>query len=103
MDVLADVVGSGSVYALAGFTDKNWLSFVISNAGADQVLFASDCPFDPEKGPAYIRETIKVLDSLDLSQEDRGKICFRNAEKLCWTDSVLRGGGSPRGERGGRR
>lgn len=50
--------------------------------GVDRVLFASDCPFDPEKGPAYIRETIKVLDSLDLSQTDREKLCHGNAEKL---------------------
>ncbi|WP_424139851.1 amidohydrolase family protein [Roseomonas chloroacetimidivorans] len=50
--------------------------------GADKVLFASDCPFDPEKGPGYIRETIAVLESLELSPEDRDKICFRNAEKL---------------------
>jgi len=30
--------------------------------GVDNVLFASDCPFDPEKGTMYIRETIKILD-----------------------------------------
>jgi uncharacterized protein len=50
--------------------------------GADKVLFASDSPFDPEKGPGYIRDTIKVLESIDLSQEDREKICYKNAEKL---------------------
>jgi predicted TIM-barrel fold metal-dependent hydrolase len=50
--------------------------------GADRVLFASDCPFDPERGPGYIRDTIAVLESLSLSLEDREKICFRNAEKL---------------------
>jgi uncharacterized protein len=50
--------------------------------GADKVLFASDCPFDPERGPGYIRDTIAILESLDLSQDDRNKICFQNAEKL---------------------
>jgi aminocarboxymuconate-semialdehyde decarboxylase len=50
--------------------------------GADHVLFASDCPFDKEKGPGYIRDTIKVLDSLSLSDAEREKICWRNAEKL---------------------
>ncbi|MGP0095369.1 MAG: amidohydrolase family protein [Xanthobacteraceae bacterium] len=48
----------------------------------DKVLFASDCPFDPEKGPGYIRETIKVLESIDMPQDVREKISFRNAEKL---------------------
>jgi len=47
--------------------------------GVDRVLFASDCPFDKEKGPGYIRSTIAVLDSLDLAREDREKICYRNA------------------------
>jgi predicted TIM-barrel fold metal-dependent hydrolase len=48
----------------------------------DKVLFASDCPFDPEKGPGYIRETIKVLESIDMPQDVREKISFRNAQKL---------------------
>jgi predicted TIM-barrel fold metal-dependent hydrolase len=50
--------------------------------GADHVLFASDSPFDKEKGPGYIRSTIAVLDSLDLDPVDREKICYRNAQKL---------------------
>ena len=45
-------------------------------------MFASDCPFDKEKGPGYIRDTIKVLNSLGLSPADMEKICFRNAQKL---------------------
>ncbi|WP_027281940.1 amidohydrolase family protein [Roseomonas gilardii] len=48
--------------------------------GADKVLFASDCPFDPERGPGYIRETIKVLESIEMSDADRQKINYRNAE-----------------------
>ena len=50
--------------------------------GADHVLFASDSPFDKEKGPGYIRSTIAVLNSLGLSDTDMGKICHGNAEKL---------------------
>jgi aminocarboxymuconate-semialdehyde decarboxylase len=55
--------------------------------GADQVLFASDCPFDPEGGPGYIRDTIRVLESIDMPEEDRHKINFRNAEKLFGLES----------------
>jgi aminocarboxymuconate-semialdehyde decarboxylase len=54
----------------------------LSFYGADRVLFASDSPFDPEKGPGYIRETIKILDGLDISEEDRRKIYVGNAERL---------------------
>lgn len=50
--------------------------------GADRVLFASDSPFDPEKGPAYIRETIKVIEELPLSDTDRQKIFEGNAKRL---------------------
>jgi aminocarboxymuconate-semialdehyde decarboxylase len=48
----------------------------------DRVLFASDSPFDPEGGPGYIRETIKVLESIEMPLEKREKISFRNAERL---------------------
>jgi predicted TIM-barrel fold metal-dependent hydrolase len=50
--------------------------------GEDRVLFASDCPFDPERGPGYIRDTIAILESLALSTQAREKICHRNAEAL---------------------
>ena len=50
--------------------------------GPERVLFASDCPFDPEAGPMFIRETIKVLDAMDLTDADREKIYFRNALRL---------------------
>jgi uncharacterized protein len=46
------------------------------------VLFASDCPFDKEKGRGYIRSTIAVIESLELSPADREKICHKNAEAM---------------------
>jgi aminocarboxymuconate-semialdehyde decarboxylase len=49
----------------------------------DKVIFASDCPFDPEKGTMYIRETLKILDSLPMSKADRDKIYFKNFEAMC--------------------
>ena len=48
----------------------------------ERVLFASDCPFDPEKGPGYIRETMKILDSLGLAKDKLNDIYYRNFEKL---------------------
>lgn len=50
--------------------------------GADRVLFASDAPFDPERGPMYIRETIRVLDRLQITEEERAAIYSGNAIKL---------------------
>jgi len=50
--------------------------------GIDHVLFASDSPFDPQKGPAYIRATIENLESLDLGDEERAQIYEGNARRL---------------------
>ena len=50
--------------------------------GADHVVFASDAPFDPEKGPMYIRETIAIVDRLPITREEREKIYWRNAVRL---------------------
>jgi aminocarboxymuconate-semialdehyde decarboxylase len=50
--------------------------------GVDKVVFASDSPFDPEKGPMYIRETIRVIDGLDISDAERDQIYRGNANRL---------------------
>lgn len=50
--------------------------------GAEKALFASDSPFDPEKGTAYIRWTIEIIDSLDITPAERQAIYEGNARKL---------------------
>ncbi|MEW6669508.1 MAG: amidohydrolase family protein [Thermodesulfobacteriota bacterium] len=50
--------------------------------GADRVLFASDSPFDPERGSAYIRWTIDLLNELDITSEERKAIFEGNAKRL---------------------
>jgi predicted TIM-barrel fold metal-dependent hydrolase len=50
--------------------------------GADHVLFASDAPFDPEKGSMYTRTTIEIVDRLDASPEERHAIYEGNARRL---------------------
>ena len=47
----------------------------------DHVLFASDCPYEPEPG-IYIRETLQVMRSLELPEADVAKICHGNAMRL---------------------
>ena len=46
----------------------------------DRIVFASDCPFDPEKGTYYIRETLKIFDGLDLSKTKYKAIMHGNLE-----------------------
>ncbi|HUJ89548.1 MAG TPA: amidohydrolase family protein [Syntrophorhabdales bacterium] len=50
--------------------------------GVGKTLFASDSPFDPEKGPAYIRSTIEIIDNLQISAADRKAIYEGNARGL---------------------
>lgn len=73
-DFIADTAVFGSVSATG---------CAIDFFGVDNIVFASDAPFDPEQGPLYIRETIKILDNLDISETDRKKIYQDNAIRLC--------------------
>ena len=50
--------------------------------GVERVLFGSDMPFDPEKGTAYIRWTIEIIDSLEISPAERQAIYEGNVKRL---------------------
>ena len=49
--------------------------------GVDHVVFASDVPFEPAPG-LYIRETIRCIEALDLSREEKNRIYEGNARRL---------------------
>jgi len=66
----------------ATFGSRSAIECALAFFGADHVLFSSDAPFDPERGAMYIRETIRCVDAMDLSDEDRHKIYHGNAEQL---------------------
>lgn len=68
-----DTVLNGSTAAL-----KCGLDFF----GPDHVVFASDCPFDPEGGPMFIREGIRSVQEAGLSSADLRKVCCENAFSL---------------------
>ncbi len=55
--------------------------------GPERVVFASDMPFDPEKGSAYIRWTTEIIDGLDLSPFERHAIYEGNIRRLCRLDA----------------
>jgi aminocarboxymuconate-semialdehyde decarboxylase len=48
----------------------------------EKVMFASDYPFDPEKGTGYICETLRILDSLNLAKDVQEKIFRGNLENI---------------------
>jgi aminocarboxymuconate-semialdehyde decarboxylase len=55
--------------------------------GLDNVVFASDMPFEPAPG-LYARETIKCVEGLDLTKEQKDQIYSGNAERLLKLKSV---------------
>jgi predicted TIM-barrel fold metal-dependent hydrolase len=48
----------------------------------EKIVFASDCPFDPEGGTMYPRLTLEILDSLDIPKADREQLDCRNLEAV---------------------
>lgn len=68
----------------ASFGSRRAVEHAVEFFGEDRVLFASDAPFDPEAGPMYIRETIRILDGLD--EPLRRKLFQDNAVRLLGLD-----------------
>lgn len=66
----------------ASFGSRRAIEHAVEFFGEDHVLFASDAPFDPEGGPMYIRETIRQIDAMDITQTQRAKIYQDNAVRL---------------------
>lgn len=50
--------------------------------GADHFVFASDSPFGPASGDLFISSAVSVVDSLAISDADREKIYYKNAQAL---------------------
>jgi predicted TIM-barrel fold metal-dependent hydrolase len=50
--------------------------------GPDKVVFATDFPYGPENGMAFLRENIRSVDEVGLNEEDRNGVYFGNALKL---------------------
>jgi aminocarboxymuconate-semialdehyde decarboxylase len=54
--------------------------------GVDRMLFASDSPYDPEKGPGYIRATIANMQEIGLSEAEQQQIFAGNVATLLGLD-----------------
>src|SRR6187551_1048183 len=48
----------------------------------EKIVFASDCPFDPEKGTMYTRETLRILEGIEMPKADKEKIWHGNLEAI---------------------
>jgi aminocarboxymuconate-semialdehyde decarboxylase len=52
----------------------------------EKIVFASDCPFDPEKGTMYIRETLRLIEKMDWTKAEREQVCITRT----WSGSRAR-------------
>ena len=50
--------------------------------GIERLLFASDMPFGAEQGAGNIRDTLKAIQEMNLSPEERAQILAGNAQRL---------------------
>jgi len=50
--------------------------------GPDHIVFATDYPFGPEVGKAFIRQAINIVKGLEIPEEEQAKIFSGNAKKL---------------------
>lgn len=66
----------------AMFGSRDALACSLAFFGAEHLLFGSDMPFDPEKGPGFIRDGLADLRALGLPDDDLERILSGNARKL---------------------
>ncbi len=64
------------------FGARHALQCALEFFGVDHLLFGTDMPFDPEKGPGFIRDTIADIESLALSDEERQRLYEGNARQV---------------------
>lgn len=58
------------------FMDKNTLVRIIENHGSDRILFATDSPWSSQ------RESVELVQSLPLGNDDLDNILYKNAMRL---------------------
>ena len=51
-------------------------------AGIDQMVFATDMPFDNQKGKRLIRDTIASVEQMGLADDEKAKLYRGNAIRL---------------------
>jgi aminocarboxymuconate-semialdehyde decarboxylase len=72
-----------SFYAdTATFTAKPAMDAGFDFYDLDKIVFASDCPFDPEKGTMYTRETLRIIEERNMSKADKNMVWYGNLERI---------------------
>ena len=81
-EVFSNEVGTIPSKDLYKFFDREGNTLVLRPDFTPSVSRACATYFDPEKGPGYIDRTLKCIDSLGLSAEEKESILYGNAERI---------------------
>jgi predicted TIM-barrel fold metal-dependent hydrolase len=78
-----------SFYAdTATFSSEAGMTMGLSFFDHDKIVFASDCPFDPEKGTMYTRDALRFLEAANISKAEKEAIAHGNLERITGTKLV---------------
>ncbi len=72
----------------ATFSSKAGIDIGLSFYDHDKIVFASDCPFDPEKGTMYTRDALRFIEDVDLPKAEKDAIWHGNLERITGTKLV---------------
>ncbi|HJJ48015.1 MAG TPA: amidohydrolase family protein, partial [Methanocorpusculum sp.] len=64
----------------SGITDPNTITCAINSIGVDSIMFATDYPYE------NVKEQVDFIMALPISNEDKDKIFYKNAEKYVLKD-----------------
>jgi aminocarboxymuconate-semialdehyde decarboxylase len=64
------------------FGAKHAVRCVVEFFGSEHVLFGTDSPFDPEKGPGFIRDTVADVAALPIDDSQRRAIHEGNVRRV---------------------
>jgi aminocarboxymuconate-semialdehyde decarboxylase len=66
----------------ATFSAKPALDAGFAFYDLDKIVFASDCPFDPEKGTMYTRDALRMIEERDMPKVEKDMIWHGNLERI---------------------
>ncbi|MBP2638408.1 MAG: h16 [Firmicutes bacterium] len=72
----SEYVKENMLITTSGHFSPESLKCAISVMGSDRILFSVDYPMES------IQEAVKFIETAPISEEDRSKICYQNAERL---------------------
>ena len=66
----------------ATFSAKPALEAGFAFYDLDKIVFASDCPFDPEKGTMYTRDALRMIEERDMPKAEKDMVWHGNLERI---------------------